>query len=89
MDWLYEIEEFKSVSELDRFREYISDRVKEGELSEITPEEHYFGRNHFSKDRWFRKADTDEVWRLVHPDFPFKGFFKKVKYPLDKAYDPD
>jgi len=26
---------------------------------------------------------NNEIWRLVPPDFPFKGFFRKVVYPLD------
>jgi hypothetical protein len=28
--------------------------------------------------RWFEDLETKEVWRLVAPDFPFKGLWEKV-----------
>lgn len=28
--------------------------------------------------KWFRKVDTGEIWRLVEPDFPFRGCWEPV-----------
>jgi hypothetical protein len=31
-----------------------------------------------SGGRWFEDAETKEIWRLIPPDFPFRGLFEKV-----------
>jgi len=32
-----------------------------------------------SDERWFRCKESDEVWRLVAPDAPFRGFWAAVE----------
>lgn len=85
MSWLNEIKEFKSHSEYERFVKYLDDRLTENELSEIEPNEYYHGKSQhgLNDDRWFKDCSSEDVWRLVPPDFPFKGFFEKVNYPLE------
>lgn len=85
MTWLEEINEFNSFSEYERFIEYLSKRISENEIEEIEPQEYYSGKSPYglNNDRWFKDNSNNEIWRLVPPDFPFKGFFKKVIYPLE------
>ena len=85
MDWLKEIIEFSSNLEFESFESYLNKRLFENELEEIEPVEYYHGRSPFglNKDRWFRESLNGDIWRLVPPDYPFKGFFEKVVYPLD------
>jgi hypothetical protein len=85
MEWLQEIKEFSSITEYDRFKKYLSERLSEGEIEEIEPKEYYQEKNLWgeNKDRWFKDCSSKGVWRLVPPDFPFKGFFEKVFFPLD------
>ena len=88
MSWLAEIEEFKSYSEFKRFKKYLSKRLMENEIKETKVKEFYFGENKYDnlKERWFKDCSSNDIWRLVPPEFPFKGFFKKVIFPLDKAF---
>lgn len=30
-------------------------------------------------ERWVRRRDTDEIWRIVDPDYPFFGAFEPVE----------
>jgi hypothetical protein len=85
MNWLEEIKEFNSHSEYEKFIKYLAIRLIENEIEEIEPKEYYHGKNSFglNKDRWFKDSLSKDIWRLVPPDYPFKGFFEKVKYPLD------
>jgi hypothetical protein len=85
MDWLEPITEFNSISEYKQFIQNLSKRLSENEIEEIEPIEYYHGKSPYglNKDRWFRDCSSEDVWRLVPPDFPFKGFFDKVVYPLD------
>jgi hypothetical protein len=86
MDWLNEINKFESFSEYRRFVKYIADRISENEIEEIEPKEYFSGRvEGLENDRWFKDKSSDDIWRLIPPDFPFQVFFRKVKYPLDKA----
>lgn len=84
MSWLIEIKEFNSMSEYERFENYISQKLSEGEIKEIEPEEYYHGKSPYglNYDRWFKDCSSDDVWRLIPPDYPFKGLFEKVEYPL-------
>jgi hypothetical protein len=85
MNWLEEIKEFDSYLEYKRFINFLSARLNENEIEEIEPKEFYLGTSPYklNRDRWFKDCSTEDLWRLVPPDYPFKGFFKKVIYPLD------
>ena len=85
MNWLEEIKEFNTHSEYEKFIKYLTTRLIENEIEEIEPKEYYQGKSSFglNKDRWFKDHLSEDIWRLVPPDYPFKGFFEKVIYPLD------
>lgn len=73
-DVLEKIDEFKSIWEFERFQKYIDGLVNEGELVEIAVQKPYAG----FPEQWFRCNGCQQAWRLVHPDFPFKGVWEKV-----------
>ena len=85
MNWLEEIKEFSSHSEYERFTKYLTERLSEEEIEEVEPKEYYHGKSSFGldEDRWFKDCSSEDIWRLVPPDYPFKGFFEKVEYPLE------
>lgn len=69
-----EITGFHSISEFERFLNYLEDNIKGGKLTEVPVENRYAG----FQEQWFRCNQCNQVWRLVHPDFPFKGFWRLV-----------
>nr|WP_092074116.1 hypothetical protein [Dendrosporobacter quercicolus]NSL47753.1 hypothetical protein [Dendrosporobacter quercicolus DSM 1736]SDM77983.1 hypothetical protein SAMN04488502_10788 [Dendrosporobacter quercicolus] len=71
---LEEINEFRSILEFERFLRYISDLIKQGDLFEIPVEKSYAG----FPEKWYKCSNCGEIWRLVYPDFPFKGLWIKV-----------
>lgn len=77
MDW-EEIHGFSSPSEYQRFVAYIEQQVVAGHAEEI-PVSATYGKGEIYGGRWFRDQETKEIWRLVPPDFPFKGLWEPVK----------
>ena len=75
---LEEIYEFQCLSEYERFVLWINKFVRDGAIEEIDVSERYIGATVFS-ERWFKDKSTGLIWRLVAPDFPFKGTFEQVK----------
>lgn len=73
-----EIHGFSSPAEYNRFREFIEKNVANGKLEEIPPDPDY-GRGEIYGGRWFRSPLTGDIWRLVNPDFPFRGLWEPVK----------
>ena len=73
-----EIHGFTSPSEYERFSKYISNQVKLGQVEEITPDPEY-GPGEIYGGMWFRELASGEIWRLVPPDYPFKGLWEPVK----------
>jgi len=74
-DVLEEIEDFRSISEFERFQKYIDDLVSAGDLTEVNVRKPYAG----FPEQWYQCKECHQIWRLVHPDFPFKGLWNKVK----------
>lgn len=68
---LEEIKEFFSISEFERFQKHIDILVNEGELIEIPVKKRYAG----FPEQWYKCKSCSQAWRLVHPDFPFKGLW--------------
>ena len=85
MSWLKEIKEFKSYLEFHQFVKYLDDRLAEKELNEIEPKVYFHGKSQLGldEDRWFQANSSLDVWRLVPPDFPFKGLFERVHNPFE------
>ena len=73
-NFLEEINEFFSIGEFERFQRYLKRILNEGDLEEVQVKEYYSG----FEEHWYKCKDCQQVWRLVHPDFPFKGMWQKV-----------
>ena len=73
-----EIHGFASLGEYARFEKYIAEQVRNGHAEELDADPDY-GSGEVYRGRWFKDRDTGEVWRLVPPDFPFKGIWEPVE----------
>lgn len=73
-----EIHGFSSPSEYNRFVQYIEQQVKAGYVREIDTDFDY-SYGEIYGGRWFENIESGEVWRLVPPDFPFKGLWEPVR----------
>jgi hypothetical protein len=72
---LMEIREFDSPQHFSDFYWSIEDAVKNKELASVPVEQPYSSVTF--EERWYR-TQSGQVWRLVSPDFPFKGVFEQV-----------
>ncbi|RTL25776.1 MAG: hypothetical protein EKK47_22645 [Burkholderiales bacterium] len=72
-----EIHGFSSLGEFNRFVEFIEEQVRKNEAAEVSVEPNY-GAGEIFGGRWFKDRDSGQVWRLVPPDFPFKGLWERV-----------
>lgn len=66
---------FYSIAEFERFQRYIDRLLKDGDLIEIPVQEKFAGFD----EQWYKCAACEQIWRLIHPDFPFKGIWDTVK----------
>lgn len=73
-----EIHGFSSLSEYQRFVQYIETQKNSGWVKEIEPDPKYCDGMIYG-GRWFQDIETGETWRLVEPDIPFKGLWEPVK----------
>ena len=71
-----EIDSFHSPGELARFEAWIEEELKSGYATEIPVLSHYSGV--IFRERWIKFYLNGETWRLVYPDGPFHGCWKKV-----------
>jgi hypothetical protein len=72
-----EIHGFTSPGEYDRFVRYIEQQVAAGLAREVEVNPLY-AKGMICGGRWFEDVETKEVWRLVAPDFPFKGLWEPI-----------
>jgi hypothetical protein len=72
-----EIRGFESPGEYERFRRWISEAITEGALREV-PCGFQLCCGNRSDEHWYRAA-SGQTWRLLAPDYPFKGVFEKVE----------
>jgi hypothetical protein len=78
-DW-EEIRGFAYPVEYQRFVRHIEGLVSSGYAQEV-PVDPTYGPNQVYGGRWFADKSTAEIWRLVEPDFPFKGLWEPVNRP--------
>ena len=71
-----EINEFRSPNEFKRFQDYIGAFVDDGKLVEIPVREKHAG----FPEQWYKCKICALTWRLVYPDFPYKGLWSVVNY---------
>ncbi len=74
---LERIDGFQSPNEYEQFILWIAEHIKEGSIEEIPAGVRYAGATVFD-EKWFRLKKSKEVWRLVAPDFPFRGIFDRI-----------
>lgn len=72
-----EIHGFASMGEYYRFVEFIEKQIDSGDVVKIEAVPDY-GAGEIYGGRWFKNQDTNEIWRLVSPDMPFKGLWEPV-----------
>lgn len=72
-----EIHGFFSPDEYSRFVKYIEAQVTQGQAVEV-PARSSYGAGEIYGGRWFKDCNSGQIWRLVAPDFPFKGLWEPV-----------
>lgn len=73
----YEIHGFESPAEYSRFVDFVERQVSLGVSVEVSVDPGY-GVGQIYGGRWFRHNESGEIWRLVEPDFPFRGVWERV-----------
>ena len=73
-----EVRSFRSPGEYADFLSLLEISISSGDLSEV-PVDPRYGPGELYGGRWFRVAETGEVWRLLEPDFPFRGRWERVR----------
>jgi hypothetical protein len=72
-----EIDGFASHSEFVRFCDWMNDAITAGKASKVSVRKRYQGIESFTEE-WFEHIASSTIWRLVHPDGPFRGLFEQV-----------
>ncbi len=73
-----ELRGFLSPLHYDSFLKDIESQLRSGLICEVRVDPDY-GPGEIYGGRWFKKNDTGEIWRLVPPDFPFRGLWEPVR----------
>lgn len=71
------LDSFRSAFEFEEFLDWITDTIAEGKAKEIKVSSRYGNISAFA-EQWFKHVESGEIWRLVRPDYPFTGLFKRV-----------
>lgn len=72
------VDDFVSLSEFNCFVAWMNDQIKNGLAVEIPVISPYIGASAF-QEKWFKHVESEQVWRLVWPDGPFRGLFERVE----------
>ena len=65
------IEGFESYIEYKRFLDWINRQIELHIIEEIPAHARFMSFN----PRWFRCLETGEIWTLIPPDGPFRGYW--------------
>lgn len=68
---------FATHAEFLLFCEWINDTISDGKAKRIPVRSRYLGIESFTEE-WFYHIASKTLWRLVHPDGPFRGIFERV-----------
>lgn len=71
-----EIDDFNSPEHFERFEKSINQMIAEGLVKEILVRKPYSEVEY--TERWI-ECPNGEIWRMISPDYPFKGLFRKVE----------
>jgi hypothetical protein len=72
---LEEINGFASISEFERFQQYLANLIGEKELLPISA--HRTKKSFSIPSEKYKCVSCNHIWVLEHPDFPFKGSWKR------------
>lgn len=70
------IDNFQSISEYQRFCAWIQSELQNNLIEKAPVEDYYISAQ--LDEQWFICKESKETWRLVPPDFPFKGYWGPV-----------
>jgi hypothetical protein len=73
---LSEIHGFQSPDHFAEFKRAIEEAVARNELTPV-PVRHRYA-SEMLEESWYLTA-SGQIWRLVSPDYPFKGVFERVQ----------
>lgn len=76
-----EIHGFVSPGEYESFRAYVERQVAADAAREHAADPKY-EKGKICGGRWFQDVETNQTWRLIPPDFPFKGLWERVDLDL-------
>ena len=76
-DW-EPIDGFSSLAEYQRFQAWMKEQISSGLAVLISVSEPYSGSSLW-EESWYQCLDNDQIWRLVGPEPPFRGLFKRVR----------
>ena len=71
------IDRFPGWAEFDLFQSWLDSAVQEGRAAWVPVQQPWSNVAAFP-ERWIRNNADGAVWRLVEPDPPFAGLFKRV-----------
>ena len=78
MKFWEEIHGFRTLDEYDVFECQIENLLQSGKISEV-PADPDYGYGEIYGGRWFLNLENKQKWRLVPPDFPFRGLWELVR----------
>jgi len=74
---LFQVDEFHSYQEYEKLKDYLKWLVNQNILTEIENGKLPVIVPIFENEEKWYKDNENNVWVLIPPDFPFKGFFKQ------------
>jgi len=72
------IRAFESSAEYRELLSFLTAEITKG-IAESVPVERPYSGSTLMDEHWYRNVRTNELWRLVAPDPPFRGVFKRVE----------
>ncbi|MDF7670420.1 hypothetical protein PT276_04255 [Orbaceae bacterium ESL0721] len=69
------IDHFNSYNEYEEFYNFLCTQTFNGLIEQVPVTKYYAGEN---LDEYWFKNSKGSIWRLVAPDFPFKGYWGPV-----------
>lgn len=72
-----QIDGFASHSEFVGFCDWMKDALASGQSKKVPVRKRYQNIESFNEE-WFEHVASGTIWRLVHPDGPFRGLFERI-----------
>jgi hypothetical protein len=79
-----EVHGFSSLSEFTRFVSCIEAQVRAKRAEEVPVDPDYSAGEIYG-GRWFKDLESQRLWRLVAPDYPFRGLWEPIKQARVRA----